>query len=108
MSEVKSHSHNLQTGFPRGLPRGLESQSYEGDKRIFYFFYFINDKIVIDPYNAKFETTKSLLFNKRSNAALVVIFTENEKPNSQGEPMDVINFIHYSCPIILKMLSNIV
>jgi exosortase len=44
-----------------------------------YFFYIINNKIVLDYYEIKIESLKSLLFNQKNNAAIIVFTTNSEE-----------------------------
>ena len=90
----------------RGEPRGIEDQTYDGDNRIFYFFYSANGKVLTDPYKVKFESMRSQLFEGTSEASLVVFSTENKSTLNQTDNTEAIAFMTAAIPLILPIISN--
>lgn len=103
--EIAIEINNSQIKINTGSPRGLESQTYIGDKRHFFFWYFINGKILTDPYSVKLETFISAITKGATNAALVVFSTENQ----DGYPIEsdqTIEFIKFAIPYVLKICKT--
>lgn len=90
----------------RGLPRGMESQSYEGDSRVFYFFYYINGKVLTNPYDTKFALLINALFNRKSDGAFVVFVTEKSFSGKIADEDNLKNFIGAAYPILIQRLNT--
>jgi EpsI family protein len=60
----------------KGVARGLNDQTYQGDKRTFYFWYQIDDRIYLDQYRVKIALVLNNLLSRRSNGALVLVSDE--------------------------------
>jgi EpsI family protein len=91
----------------RGIARGIHSQSYKGDKRLFYFFYYINGKVLTDPYEVKLEILLSKLFKRRSNASMIIFTTENQTAAATNNVKEnAKQFMRYAIPVVLKIISD--
>lgn len=90
----------------RGLPRGLEDQTFTGDKRLFYFYYFINSTLITDPYRAKLHTLLHGLLNRRSDGALVVFSDESDQPKSVQNVEAMRQFIRQAYPFLQEHLKT--
>ncbi len=77
----------------RGLPRGLASQTFAGDKRIFYFWYYMDGRIYTDPLKVKLHGLLSALFKRRNNAAMIAISSEKPLPDEAAADQEIIPFI---------------
>ena len=90
----------------KGVPRGLDDQTYTGDKREFYFWYVVNDKVMTDPYKVKAETVLAALAKGRSNAALVALSTENRSALTPADSDAAAAFLRKAAPYILNYLND--
>ena len=90
----------------RGAARGIADQSYAGDRRIFYFFYYVNGKVLTDPYKVKYESLRSELFKGTSEAALVVFSTEGEGVPTRDNENEVLTFMTAAMPVLIEQISN--
>jgi len=89
-----------------GIPRGLEDQTYAGDKRQFYFWYQANGKVLTNPYKVKLEIVLSALTKMRTNAAFVVVSTESKEYKKRTNSQSAINFMRHAIPNILMNLNG--
>jgi EpsI family protein len=90
----------------KGLPRGLADQTYQGDRRSFYFWYEIDRKIMTGRYTTKFATLLNSLINRRSDGAIVVV-TVNDRWDQNKEANDhAVEFIQAVFPYIQKHLKT--
>lgn len=89
----------------RGQPRGLADQTYEGDKRLFYFWYMVDGKPYIDRYAVKLKLLFENMLQNRSNAALVLVSVEKDSTTSMSSSQAPIHFISLVYPLIQNTLS---
>ena len=90
----------------RGLPRGLEDQTFAGDKRPFYFYYYVNGTTITDPYRAKLHTLLHGLIHRRSDGAIVVFSDESGRPESTQNAETMRQFIRHAYPILQEHLKT--
>ena len=84
----------------KGVARGLSDQTYQGDRRVFYFWYQIDDRIYLDQYRAKIALVLNNLLNRRSNGALVLVSDETGNGSDSDKRARTIGFLEKIMTII--------
>jgi EpsI family protein len=90
----------------RGVSRGIADQSYSGDHRIFYFFYYIDSGIETSPYLAKSAILRRALLSRLQDGAIIVFSTENGSPVDTGGEAEVVRFIGKAFPLLREHLRT--
>jgi EpsI family protein len=80
------------TEIRKGVARGLREQTYEGDRRAFYFWYHMDGRIYLNRHQAKIALMLKNLLTRHSNGALVLVSTENSE-NSDSVPSAISGFL---------------
>jgi EpsI family protein len=84
----------------RGKARGMDSQTYEGDKRLFYFWYVVDGKAYIDRYGVKLKLLAENMLRNRTNGAIVVVSLENIPPSHGIPDTAALEFIGHVFPLL--------
>lgn len=89
----------------RGLARGLEDQTFEGDSRSFYFWYVVNDRMVLDRYAAKIYGLLDTALHRRSSGALVLVTNEDRGAKFTDADGDTLKFLEAGFPYIQNAVN---
>jgi EpsI family protein len=77
----------------QGFARGLEDQTYRGDRRSFFFWYQIDDCIYLNTYKTKAALLFNNLIGYRSNGAFVMLSEESVGINESDTEKILYDFI---------------
>ncbi len=108
-AKVSQVSIPLVFGFAdinRDMATGMEDHSFAGDKRVIYFFYFIDGKIITNPYRAKLAVLLRALLARRSDAAFVAFSDEGYITGNQTGKAEMVTFISKAIPVLMNHLES--
>jgi EpsI family protein len=88
----------------RGKARGIDSQTYTGDKRHFYFWYRIDGESFTDRYAVKLKLLSDNFIKNRSNGALILLSIDHTVLPSINPDATAVGFIEQVYPYLQEVL----
>ncbi len=99
--------NNKRLLIARGQARGIADQSYEGDRRLFYFWYWIDGKPYVDRYTVKLNLLMESLFKNKTSGALIIVSVDKDTISSKDLEAPAVDFIKQVYHPLKDALSSI-
>lgn len=91
----------------RGQARGIADQTYKGDSRLFYFWYWIDGNAYVDRYTVKLHLLMESLFKNKTSGALIIVSVDKDTISSKDLEAPAVDFIRQAYHPLKDALSSI-